>query len=137
MKVETDASQYLMMIYMVLSPYRWVDESSLKLRNHISFFWTEFHSWLGQPNHSNICKSLSVASLFIVWIFFSLLVFTKLLHEFTKLFHINPSRPDPGWREKINLIFIFTLLWATSKCFMKSFKTFWGTTKKCENKNLS
>ena len=53
---------------------------------------------------------------------------------------INPSRPNPGRREKINLIFYFyTSLW-----YLKSFyegvkglhKTFRGTTKKCENKNL-
>ena len=54
---------------------------------------------------------------------------------------INPSRPDPGRREKINLNYYFhTSLW----CFKRFYeglkglhKTFWGTTKKCENKNLS
>ena len=42
---------------------------------------------------------------------------------------LNPSRPDPGWREKINLNFYFRGLKGLHK-------TFWGTTKKCENKNL-
>ena len=37
---------------------------------------------------------------------------------------INPSRPDPGRREKINLIFLFTLLCGASKGFMKAFKAF-------------
>ena len=50
---------------------------------------------------------------------------------------INPSCPDPGRREKNNLIFIFALLCSVSKGFMKAFKAFWGTTKKYENKNLS
>ena len=58
----------------------------------------------------------------------------------------NPPCPDPGRREKINLLFIFTLLCGVSKGFMKAFKAFikpglhkilLGTTKKCENKNLS
>ena len=47
---------------------------------------------------------------------------------------VNPSRPDPGQREKNNLIFYFhTSLW----CLKGVYNTFWGTTKKCENKNLS
>ena len=52
---------------------------------------------------------------------------------------INPSRPDPGWREKINLNF-HTSLWCLERFYegLKGlYKTFWGTTKKCENKNLS
>ena len=36
----------------------------------------------------------------------------------------NPSRPNPGRREKIKLNFIFTLLCGTSKGFMKALKTF-------------
>ena len=54
---------------------------------------------------------------------------------------INPSRPNLGWREKINLIFYFyTSLWYLKKFYegVKGLhKTFWGTTKKCKNKNLS
>ena len=47
----------------------------------------------------------------------------------------------PGRREKINLNFCFhTSLWCL-KGFYEGLKglhkTFWGTTKKCENKNLS
>ena len=40
----------------------------------------------------------------------------------------------------INLIFIFTLPCGASKFFWKSlriYKIFWGTTKKCENNNVS
>ena len=53
---------------------------------------------------------------------------------------INPSRPDPGRREKINLNFYFhTSLWCL-KTFYEGLKgldkTFWDTTKKCENKNV-
>ena len=52
----------------------------------------------------------------------------------------NPFRPDPGRREKINLNFYFHTLWPLNRFFedLKGFhKTFWGTTKKCENKNFS
>ena len=46
----------------------------------------------------------------------------------------NPSRPDPGEKEKINLKFLFSHLFVVLlKGFMKAFKA----TKKCENKNLS
>ena len=54
---------------------------------------------------------------------------------------INPSRPNPGRREKIKLIFYFhTSLWCLKRFYevLKGFhKTFCGTTKKCENKNLT
>ena len=36
----------------------------------------------------------------------------------------NSSLPNPGRREKIKLIFIFTLLFGASKGFMKAFKAF-------------
>ena len=36
----------------------------------------------------------------------------------------NPSHPDPGGREKINLNVIFTLLCGALKGFMKVLKTF-------------
>ena len=51
----------------------------------------------------------------------------------------NPSRPNLGRREKFKLNFFFTLLCGASKGFMKAFlhKTFRGTTKKYENKNLT
>ena len=38
---------------------------------------------------------------------------------------INPSRPDPGRRQKINL-----------KGLKGLHETFWGTTKKCENEKF-
>ena len=54
--------------------------------------------------------------------------------------HFNPSRPNPRRREKIKLNFYFHTLWC-QKRFYKGLKdlhkTFWGTTKKCENKNLT
>ena len=50
------------------------------------------------------------------------------------------TRPNPGRREKINLNFYFhTSLWCLKRFYegLKDLhKTFWGTTKKCENKNL-
>ena len=55
--------------------------------------------------------------------------------------NVNPSRPNLGQREKIKLNFYFhTSLW-----YLKRFceglkdlhKTFWGTAKKCESKNLT
>ena len=53
---------------------------------------------------------------------------------------VNPSRPNPGQREKIKLNFYFhTSLWSRKRFYegLKGLhKTFWGTTKKCENKNL-
>ena len=42
--------------------------------------------------------------------------------------------PIPAEEKKLSEIFIFTLLCGASKGFMKAF---WGTTKKCENKNLT
>ena len=53
---------------------------------------------------------------------------------------INPSHPDPGRTEKSNLNFYFrTSLWCLKRFygFKGLHKTIWGTTKKCENKNLS
>ena len=52
---------------------------------------------------------------------------------------LNPFRPNPGRREKINLNFYFhTSLWCL-KWFYEDLKgllkTFWGTTKKYENEN--
>ena len=55
--------------------------------------------------------------------------------------NINPSHLDPGRREKINLKFYYhTSLWYLKMFYegLKSLhKTFWGTTKKWENENLS
>ena len=52
-----------------------------------------------------------------------------------------PFRPNPGRREKINWNFYFqTLLWCLKRVYkgLKGlYKTFWSTTKKCKNKNLS
>ena len=36
----------------------------------------------------------------------------------------NPSHPNPGWREKINLDFFFTLLCGAWKGFMRALKAF-------------
>ena len=42
--------------------------------------------------------------------------------------------PDFGRREKINLnIYLYMSLW----CFKRFYEGLWGTTKKCENENLS
>ena len=47
---------------------------------------------------------------------------------------IKPSRPNPGRREKNKLIFYFyNPLWCL-KVFYEGLK---GTTKKCENKNVT
>ena len=52
-----------------------------------------------------------------------------------------PSRPDPGQREKIYINSYFhTSLRCLKRChegLKVLHKTFWGTTKKCENGNLS
>ena len=54
---------------------------------------------------------------------------------------LNPSLPDPWRTEKINLNFYFhTSLWYLKKFYEGPkglHKIFWGTTTKCENKNLS
>ena len=52
-----------------------------------------------------------------------------------------PSRPNPGPRENMKLNFyVYTSLWCLKR-YYKGLKdlleTFWGTTKKCENKNLT
>ena len=58
-------------------------------------------------------------------------------------FIVNPSRPNPRQREKLSLNFYFhTSFWRLKRLYedLKGLKdlhkTFWGTTKKCENKNL-
>ena len=54
---------------------------------------------------------------------------------------VNPSLPGPGQKEKVNLNFYFNTSLLCLKRFYKSLKaihkTFRGTTKECENKNLS
>ena len=54
---------------------------------------------------------------------------------------LNPSRPNPRRREKYKLNFYFhTSLWCLNRCYegLKDLhKTCCGTTKKCENKNLT
>ena len=54
---------------------------------------------------------------------------------------INPSRPNPGRREKFKLNFIFTFLCGASKDFMKALKAFIKpfevSQKKCDNKSLT
>ena len=75
--------------------------------------------------------------------------FAHVLNEWTvvgklvsiKVVMFNPSRPKSGRREKIKLKFYFRFsLW----CFKRFYegrkglcKTFWGTKKKCENKNFT
>ena len=52
-----------------------------------------------------------------------------------------PSPPNPGRREKIKLNFYFHTSLRCLKRFYEGYKglhkTFWGTAKKCENKNLT
>ena len=71
---------------------------------------------------------------------------TILLWRFNSIFKcsnrnpLNPSRPNLGRREKIKLNFYFHFLWCLKRFYegLKDLhKTFWGTTKKCENKNLT
>ena len=60
----------------------------------------------------------------------------KVFHEraiyntFKYYFCVNPSRLNPGRREKMNFILF-------SPFFVVPHKTFCGNTKKCENKNSS
>ena len=71
----------------------------------------------------------------------SLLMFPWVWKKTSDMKWVNPSHPDPGQREKINLNFYFyTSMWCLIKFYegLKDLhKTFCGTTKKCENKNLS
>ena len=59
---------------------------------------------------------------------------------YNKLDMLTLSVPIPDEEIKLTQIFIFTFLCGASKGFMKAFKalhkTFWGTTKKYENKNF-
>ena len=56
----------------------------------------------------------------------------------TALPNINPSRPDPGRRKKINYNFYFHFsLWCHKRFYEGVHKTFWGTAKKSENEHLS
>ena len=43
---------------------------------------------------------------------------------FIQILYTDPSRTNPGRREKIKSIFIFTLLCGASKVFMKALKAF-------------
>ena len=58
-----------------------------------------------------------------------------------KIFINYPSRPNPVRREKIKLnVYFRTSLWCLKRFYegLKGLhKTFWGTTKKCDNKNLT
>ena len=68
------------------------------------------------------------------------MIFRWATHLYMSLF-FNPSCPNPRRREKINLNFCFHTSLSCLKRFYEGLrglhKTFWGTTKKCENKNLS
>ena len=67
---------------------------------------------------------------------------TTVFCSFEENFTLNPCRPNPGRREKkIKLnVYFHTSLWCL-KMFYEGLKglpkTFWVTTKKCENKNLT
>ena len=52
--------------------------------------------------------------------------------------HIIPSRPNPRRTQNINFnIYIRSSLWRLKRFDEGLDKTFWGTTKKCEYKNLT
>ena len=44
---------------------------------------------------------------------------------------------NPGRREKIKLKFLFSNFFVVPQRFYEGLKTFWGTKKKYENKNLT
>ena len=54
----------------------------------------------------------------------------------SRKFMFDPSSPNPGGREKIKLI-SFLHFFVVPQGFYEGLKTFWSTTKKCENKNLT
>ena len=49
----------------------------------------------------------------------------------------NPSRPNPGRREKNKLYFFLWWLKRFYEGLYGLHKTVWGTTKKCENKKFN
>ena len=58
----------------------------------------------------------------------------KLFTIYEKWWNFNPSRFNPGRREKIKINFYFhTSLWSLKRFY----EGLWGTTKKCEDKNLT
>ena len=60
------------------------------------------------------------------------------INKIISFFHVNPQRPNSVQKEKINLYFYFhTSLWCLKRFYEGLHKTFWGTTKKCKNKNLT
>ena len=72
----------------------------------------------------------------------SKVLWNKKLPIFLQSFsNIYGSRSNPGRREKIKLNFYFHTCWWCFKRFFEGLKdlhkTFWGTTKKCEDKNLT
>ena len=68
------------------------------------------------------------------------MAFSLQVFAINKLLSLNFSRSDPGQSDKINLNFYFHTFWSCFKKFYKGlkglYKTFSGTTKKCENKKL-
>ena len=77
----------------------------------------------------SILKSYLYSKIMFMWI-----------REYVKWLRLNPSCPNPGWREKIKLNFYFcTSLWCLKMFYegLKDHKGPWENTKNCENKNLT
>ena len=67
-------------------------------------------------------------------------IFPKFLKRYGSVYIHNRERPDSGPEENINVNFYFTLFVEPEKGFMKVvlpfLKSFWGTTKNCEDEKL-
>ena len=99
----------------------------------VILFYHQLHK-LREVKFCNSCHSVSAILIIVFKI-------TKINLHYVNHKPFNPSHPNLGRREKINLNYYFhTSLWCL-KLFYEGFwrpsKPFWGTTKKCENKNLS
>ena len=107
-------------------------------KSHNLIYRENFGAKTEEPHWQTACNNWT--NLLLLWM---LIHYAQNQHHSTLVLifcRFNPSRPDPGRKEKINLNFYFhTSLWCL-KMFYEGFlglhKPFWGTTKKCKNKNL-
>ena len=65
--------------------------------------------------HSKSRKATSIV------LFAKMVIGSNSLVAIILLFNFNPSRPGPGRREKINVIFYLTILFGAAKGFYKTF----------------
>ena len=118
------------------------EKNGIKLNHSIRkvCFQLNHESEMETHKYTYYDKPFSILSLLAFLVFVKFIIFqnNKSICACRPQICFNPSRPSPGRKEKINLNFRFyTSLWCLERFYEGLNKTFWGTAKKCENKNLS